>query len=174
MAIKSLARTYETLPEKQRLFVEFYLQTLNATESARRAGYKAKNDKSMKSIGYRLKMDLMPIIEKRLREGGSNSEEVNKKIADTNEILSILTKIARGEEKDAFGLDTSNQDKLKALELLGKANQLYVDRVKQETNLDINVNLVDEDLIEGEVVEDDKLGSGEVELLEAGEESDGD
>lgn len=59
--------------------------------------------------------------------------------------MEILTRIARGEEKDAFGLDTNNQDKLRALELLGKANQLYVDKVKTDLTTDITVNLVNDD-----------------------------
>lgn len=157
MAKEALTKPYEKLMERQKLFIEYYIQTLNATQSAIKAGY-SKNGATTK--GTELKQQLMPYIQKRLEEAGKKET-----IANTDEILELLTRIARGEEKDAFGLDTSNQDKLKALELLGKANQLYVDKVKQDTSLDINVNLVDEDeplLVEGETVEP--------ELLEAGDE----
>lgn len=65
----------------------------------------------------------------------------NERIATAEEVLERLTRIARGEEKDAFGLDTNNQDKIKALELLGKNYQLYTDRVKQDSNMDINITL---------------------------------
>lgn len=147
---------YKQLNEKQKLFIEYYLQCLNASEAARKAGY---SETTAGLTGLRLKQQLAPYIEERLETG-----KRAKAIADTNEILEMLTKIARGEEKDAFGLDTSNQDKLKALELLGKANQLYVDKVKQETNLDINVNLVDDEqdmLPEGTIETDYRLEEGE-------------
>lgn len=150
-------KTYEQLTEKQKAFIEFYLQTLNAKQAAIQAGY-SENRAEVK--GYELKQLLEPHIEARLKNIR------NKNIADTNEILELLTRIARGEEKDAFGLDTSNQDKLKALELLGKANQLYVDKVKQETNLDINVNLVDDE------DEKDMLPEGTIEADYQLEESD--
>ena len=65
----------------------------------------------------------------------------NERIASAEEVLERLTRIARGEEKDAFGLDTNNQDKIKALELLGKNYQLYTDRVKNDSNMDINITL---------------------------------
>lgn len=155
-SFEPLTIPYKRLNEKQKLFIEHYLQCLNASEAARKVGY---SETSAGHIGLRLKQQLAPYIEERLNEG-----KRGKAIADTNEILEMLTKIARGEEKDAFGLDTSNQDKLKALELLGKANQLYVDKVKQETNLDINVNLVDDEedmLPEGTIETEYRLDEGE-------------
>jgi phage terminase small subunit len=79
--------------------------------------------------------NLQPMIKQRMEA------LANTRIASAEEVLERLTRIARGEEKDAFGLDTNNQDKIKALELLGKNYQLYTDRVKNDTNLDINVTL---------------------------------
>lgn len=155
-SFEPLTIPYKRLNDKQKLFIEYYLQCLNASEAARKAGY---SEASAGLTGVRLKQQLAPYIEERLEKG-----KRAKAIADTNEILEMLTKIARGEEKDAFGLDTSNQDKLKALELLGKANQLYVDKVKQETNLDINVNLVDDEqdmLPEGTIETEYRLEEGE-------------
>lgn len=157
---KQKPQTYDQLTEKQKLFIEYYLQTLNATESAIKAGY---SEKTAGKQGHDLKHYLMPFMEDRIAKIKEKSDErVKQAIADTDEILEMLTRIARGEEKDAFGLDTSNQDKLKALELLGKANQLYVERVKQDTNVDINVNLIDEDEepVLGEVAEPLQLEEG--------------
>ena len=156
MTTKPLTKPYEKLTQRQKLFIEYYLQTQNATESCIKAGY---SETEASSTGYMLKKQLMPYIEKRL-----DDSKVKNAIMDTDEILATLSRIARGEEKDAFGLDTSNQDKLKALELLGKANQLYVDKVKQETNLDINVNLVgddEEEALIGETAEPLELEAGE-------------
>jgi phage terminase small subunit len=159
VAVKPTSKPYERLTEKQKLFIEYYLQTQNATLSAEKAGYKAKKKSDLTAMATRVKQQLMPHIQARL-----NDSKVRNAIMDTDEILATLSRIARGEEKDAFGLDTSNQDKLKALELLGKANQLYVERVKQDTNLDINVSLTgggnDEALI-GETVEPLMLEEGE-------------
>lgn len=160
MAVAPTTKPYEKLTEKQKLFIEYYLQTQNATLSAEKAGYSAKKKTDLNATATRVKQYLMPHIKARL-----DDSKVRNAIMDTDEILATLSRIARGEEKDAFGLDTSNQDKLKALELLGKANQLYVERVKQDTNVDINVNLV------GDEEEETLIGeTAEPELLEAGEE----
>lgn len=101
-------KPYETLKPRYKRFIDYYIQTDgNAQESARLAGYK-----EVDNVGVRLTVQLQPYIAER------TASMTNERIADTQEILEILTRLARGEEKDAFGLDTSNQDKLKALELL--------------------------------------------------------
>lgn len=47
-----MSRKHRTnLTNKQELFVMWYCQTLNATESARRAGYKG-NDRTLAAVGY--------------------------------------------------------------------------------------------------------------------------
>lgn len=168
----ALTVPYDDLKLKYKMFIEYFLQTQNATESARRAGFKESNAPRQ---GLALKRMLMPYIQDRMVEiHKMENEKAQSLIADTNEIMSILTRIARGEEKDAFGLDTSNQDKLKALELLGKANQLYVDRVKQDTNVDINVNLLDDNeepkMIDSVTTDVEVLEEEETKLLGEGEE----
>lgn len=168
--VKPLTKPYRSLSEQQKLFIEYYIQTQNALEALRRTGYKGKSINSRASV---LRKQLMPYIEERMAKIFEKNHRVL--IADTDEIMQILTRIARGEEKDAFGLDTTNQDKLKALELLGKANQLYVDRVKADTSLDINVSLVEEEsglLIDGEKVEEYNASiddGSEVKMLGEGE-----
>ena len=164
--VRPLTIPYAQLKEQYKMFIEYYIQTMNATEALRKTGYEGKR---LGATASEYKRRLMPYIEDRLIEIHKKHEK--GAIADTDEILAILTRIARGEEKDAFGLDTTNQDKLKALELLGKANQLYVERIKQDTNIDINVNLTEGEqqfLIEGEKVEGGKLGEGDTLMLEEG------
>lgn len=124
---------FEKLTPKQQKFIDLYVMTGNASQSALEAGYKSNNS------GVQLLKRFGNYIDIRKKE------VANDRIADTQEIMEILTRIARGEEKDAFGLDTNNQDKLRALELLGKANQLYVDKVKTDLTTDITVNLVSDD-----------------------------
>lgn len=128
---------YDDLTIRQQRFIDFYLQTGNVTESAKKAGY---SKKTAHEIGRENLKRLGNVIKDRTEEIRIASKTT---IADTTEILETLTRIIRGEEKDAFGLDTSNQDKLKALELLGKANQMYTDRVKSDNTMEINVNLED-------------------------------
>ena len=61
-----------------------------------------------------------------------------KRIAKGEEVLQYLTKVMRGEEKDQFGLDASLQDRTKAAELLGKRYRLFVEKVEQDVNANIN------------------------------------
>lgn len=49
-------------------------------------------------------------------------------IAKAEEVLEYFTKVMRGEEKDAFGLDASLADRNKAAENLGKRYGLFVER----------------------------------------------
>lgn len=125
-------KEYSELTLKQQKFIDFYLQTGNATKSAIEAGY---SKKTAHAIGGENLRKLSEAIKKRTEMLS------NERIASAEEVLERLTRIARGEEKDAFGLDTNNQDKIKALELLGKNYQLYTDRVKNDSNMDINITL---------------------------------
>ena len=125
-------KNYSELTLKQQKFIDYYIQTGNGVQSAIQAGYSKKTAHAIATQNMR---KLSPMIKERMETLG------NERIASAQEVLERLTRIARGEEKDAFGLDTNNQDKIKALELLGKNYQLYTDRVKNDTHMDINVTL---------------------------------
>lgn len=127
-------KNYSELTLKQQKFIDYYIQFGNATKAAIEAGYSKTSAHTIATENMR---NLAPMIKERMQMLS------NARIASAEEVLERLTRIARGEEKDAFGLDTNNQDKIKALELLGKNYQLYTDRLKQDTNLDINVTLDD-------------------------------
>lgn len=81
------------MTEKQLKFCEYYLQTLNATESAKKAGY---SEKTAKQSGQRLLtfVDVKEYIEKRLEEQDA------KLVADTDEIMKYLTSVMRREQKE--------------------------------------------------------------------------
>ena len=98
------------LTPKQRAFADYYIETGNATEAARRAGYKKPNVQGSQNLE---KLSIKSYIEERVKA----SDE--KRIAKGEEVLEYLTKVMRGEEKDQFGLDASLQDRTKAAELLG-------------------------------------------------------
>lgn len=101
------------LTKKQKDFCEYYLQTGNATEAARKAGY---SQNSAKSIGQQnlTKLAISEYIESR------RAEMDKRLIADTDEVLQFYSSVMRGEVKDQFGLEASLSDRLKAGDSLMK------------------------------------------------------
>lgn len=51
-------------------------------------------------------------------------------VASANEILMYLTRVMRGQEKDAFGLDVSIDERTKAAEKLMKAKGMFVQKLE--------------------------------------------
>lgn len=115
----------DKLTPKQKAFCDYYIETGNATEAAKRAGYKGNNLNRIASENLS-KLDLKAYIDERM------AQIEDKRIAKGEEVLQYLTKVMRGEEKDQFGLDASLQDRTKAAELLGKRYRLFVENVKLE------------------------------------------
>ena len=113
------------LTPKQKAFADYYIELGNATEAARRAGYKGKNLNRIASENLS-KLDIKQYIEERL------SKIEDARIAKGEEVLQYLTKVMRGEEKDQFGLEPSLQDRTKAAELLGKRYRLFTEKVEVE------------------------------------------
>lgn len=131
--------------ERQRRFAEFYIETLNAYDSAIRAGYseryaKAQSYKMLEIVGIK------EYIEKRFDE----LEE--ERIAKSDEVLKYLTSLMRGEEKeqtliglgqgeqDITEIEVSSRERLKAAELLGKRYALFTDKV--DLDGDVGLHLV--------------------------------
>lgn len=117
------------LTPKQQAFADYYIETGNATEAARRAGYKKPNVQGSQNLE---KLSIKAYIEERVKALDE------KRIAKGEEVLQYLTKVMRGEEKDQFGLDPSLQDRTKAAELLGKRYRLFVDKVEQKVDATVN------------------------------------
>lgn len=111
---------------KQQLFADYYIETLNATQSAIKAGY---SEKTAYSQGQRLlkHVEIKDYIE------GIMEKKDSERIASQDEILEILTKIIRGEETeelytmsgDKINKKPKISDRLKAIELLGKRYNLF-------------------------------------------------
>ena len=91
----------------QQAFADYYLETSNATESAKKAGY---SEKTAYSQGQRLlkNAEVKAYIDERL------SQIKSDRIATIDEVMQFYTSILRGEEKDQFGLDASLTDRIKA------------------------------------------------------------
>lgn len=116
--------------ERQRKFVDFYIQTGNASESARLAGYSKKTDYS---IGERLlrNVEVRAAIDSRLKELES------RRVAQMQEVLEHLTSALRGELTEEvvtnsgkkFTVPVSERDRLKAAEMLLKVQGAFKDKV---------------------------------------------
>ncbi|MGL4108332.1 terminase small subunit [Clostridium sp. LP20] len=113
------------LTPKQQAFADYYIELGNATEAARRAGYKKPNVQGSQNLE---KLSIKSYIEDRIKALDE------KRIAKGEEVLQYLTRVMRGEEKDQFGLDASLQDRTKAAELLGKRYRLFVDKIEQKVD----------------------------------------
>ncbi len=95
------------LTEKQKRFADYYLETGNGAEAARRAGYKEKNADNMASENLR-KPAIMQYIAERRRQMDE------KRIATVDEVLLFFSQVMRGEVKDQFGLDAQLADRVAA------------------------------------------------------------
>ncbi|TXH40590.1 MAG: terminase small subunit [Desulfurellales bacterium] len=104
--------------ERHKLFIEAYIATRNATESAKAAGY---SPKSAHAQGNRLLKDAE--IQKAV------AIRVEKAIITADEVLNGIKQIALTAERDA--------DRLKAYELLGKHLAMWT----------TNINVIDNDII---------------------------
>lgn len=131
-------KKYEDLTEKQKRFIDFYIETGNASEACRMAGYEGNN---LNNIGSENLAKLGNFIREKLEQKQS------ERIASQDEVLEYLTSVMRGEEKDAFGLDASLQDRTKCAELLGKRYALFTDKKeltgKDGEKFDVNIKVVD-------------------------------
>lgn len=133
------------LSDKQVCFCLEYLKDFNGKRAAISAGY---SERSAKSIAGR-----MLTKDNRIREFiQKQKEKIEKsKIMDIKEIQERLTAIARGQvdedvvvtvntgdfmsEAKIIQKKMAGKEQVKALELLGKANALFKENVKQDVSL---------------------------------------
>ena len=140
------------LNDKQKAFADYYIESLNATESYKMAYDCSYN--TARTNGARLLANAN--IKEYIDEVMSAKDE--SRIASQDEILQILTDIARGiteEEVVQFSqlgeeLRTTRKptikDRMRASELLGKRYRMWVDKV--EANVNQQVIFEGEELLE--------------------------
>lgn len=121
-------KDYNSLTEKQKRFIDYYIETGNATKASELAGYNGKN---LNTVGAQNLAKLSNFIQERLQE------KEDSRIASQDEVLQYLTKVMRGEEKDQFGLDASLQDRTKCAELLGKRYGTFKEKVDVTGNVPV-------------------------------------
>ena len=128
------------LNEKQKAFADYYIESLNATVSYRKA-YECSYNTARTNVARLLtNANIKNYIDKVM------SAKNESRIASQDEILQILTDIARGvteEEVVQFSqlgeeLRTTRKptikDRMRASELLGKRYRMWIDKVEANVN----------------------------------------
>ena len=125
---------------RQEAFCQELSKCGNATEAYIRAGYKVKNANVAKSAASRLLADVR--VRARIKELDDSREKDS--IADADEQKSFVTSVMRGEVKECNGKPVSIAVRLKAAELLGKMQGLYINKV--ETDVNVRPVIIHDDL----------------------------
>lgn len=104
------------ITDKQKLWAKYFVDTGgNGTKAAELAGYKG-NEGTWATTGSENRRN--PKILEYMRQVYGWDEAPD--IADGKEVLRFYTRVMRGEEKDAFGLDVGMADRIKAANALDK------------------------------------------------------
>lgn len=130
------------LTEKQKRFVDYYIETGNQTETARRAGYKQPQTQGAQTLG---KLSVKAAIDARLKE------LEDKRIAKADEVLQFLTSTLRGEVNEervvvegtgegrsdarVIKVQVSARDRLDAAKSLLKRYPIQLDAKEQKLRL---------------------------------------
>lgn len=93
------------LTPKQKAFADEYLICGNATEAARKAGYKQPHVQGSQNLG---KLSVSSYIAERQKQIESS------RIADVKEVMEFYSAVMRGEVKDQFDIDAALSDRLAA------------------------------------------------------------
>lgn len=121
------------LTPKQQAFCDYYIETGNATEAAKKAGYKGGNLNRIASENLS-KLVIKQYIEERM------AEKDEERVASQDEILHFLTQVMRGETTEQIPVgkgegyftledkDTYVKDRVKAAELLGKRHMMWTEK----------------------------------------------
>lgn len=126
------------LTAKQLAFIDAFIETHNATESAKRAGYSLRTSDVQ---GSRLLKDIRVAEEIRKRQ-----EEAKKaSIATAQQVMEYFTKVMNGEIKDQFGLETPISERTRAAQELAKRTVDLENRLagKADGVLEIKINWED-------------------------------
>lgn len=132
------------LTPRQEAFCINYAKTGNAMNALKAAGYKYKNNNSAKANASRLLT--YDNVQQRLKE--ISNEVKNDNIASIQEIQEFWTKVLRNEEvEEVVGIteggpfrmskDCNIKDRIKAAELLGRVNGLFLDKVEVTGNVPV-------------------------------------
>ncbi|TBL15282.1 terminase small subunit [Bacillus paranthracis] len=136
------------LNERQKRFADYYIETGNASESYRRAGYKADNNRTVESRSSQLLRNakVSNYIDSKL------SSKDSERIASADEVLEFLTSVMRGEatgktlrgvgmgEQVITDIKPSIAERFNAGVQLGKRHRLWIERQETETTANVTIN----------------------------------
>lgn len=162
------------LTEKQQRFIDEYLIDLNATQAAIRAGYSVKTAREQASQNLtklNIQQEISEKMAERSKRTGVNQDRIVLELAkiafvnaadvidsddatikagatadDTAAIQSVKVKVIPTKEGEGVEREIRLNDKLKALELLGKHLGMWNDKL--DVNLNIPVVISGEDNLE--------------------------
>lgn len=124
------------LTPKQKAFADEYLICGNATEAAKKAGYKEKAAYAMGAENLK-----KPQISAYIAERQKQIED--SRIATIDEVMQYLTSVMRGEIKDQFDLEAPLAERTKAAQEILKRNnekrKLEVELIKLESQMKYTV-----------------------------------
>ncbi|MBP1906818.1 phage terminase small subunit [Paenibacillus turicensis] len=121
--------------ERHKAFADYYIETMNATESYKKAYPSCKKDSTARTNASKLLTNAN--IQDYIKERMESKEE--ERIASQDEVLAFLTSVMRGEVKDQLGLETPVKDRNKAAELLGKRYAMWTDKQEIDTNAVVQI-----------------------------------
>lgn len=133
------------LTERQKRWALEYVASANASDAARKAGYKDGKTSGKRNLANRILMSYVQDL---------MDEHKKETIATADEILEYLTRCLRGEEKEPVMVfdregeplygekDLMARDKLKAAELLAKRYGLFKEQLDLSGQMQLDV-LVD-------------------------------
>lgn len=111
------------LTPKQKAFADYYIECGNATEAAKKAGYSKSAARQIATENLS-KPSISDYIKERM------TQQDAARVASADEVLRFYSSVMRGEEKDAFGLDPSLADRLKAADSLMKRYAIGAEKQK--------------------------------------------
>ena len=157
------------LAPKQQRFVEEYLIDLNATQAAIRAGYSPKtaNEQGARLlVNVSIQKAIAKAMAERSKRTGVNQDRVIQELAriafvnpqnvinpedasvrmeakedDLACIQSIKVKTMDGAKGKSIEREIKLNDKMKALELLGKHLGMFKDKVELDADMDLNITI---------------------------------
>ena len=126
------------LTDKEIKFCMEYIETFNASESVRRAGFDVKYPRTKAT-------DLLkkPRIKQFLAE--IKQELFTEDVMTATELLTFLSKVVNNKYDEVHSNRSFlPKDRIACAEMLGKYHELFVDRVEQTNEVNIVVDIEDE------------------------------
>ena len=131
------------LTDNQKAFIDAYcsVSKFNATDAARRAGYKHPNQQGSETLAK-----LGAEVSQRMQE---LQEKSGASIMNQQELAEFFSNVTMGKETEKVVANTgkvvevpvSMKDRIKTAELLGKSYGMFVDKKEVSGNLDIDIGV---------------------------------